>query len=116
LLAGMGVQPVLFKGTALAYGLYPGPALRSRGDTDLIVSFVDRVRVAEALEGLGFVRDAGVSGDFIRAHANFTLTEADGSSHHLDLHWRINNSQLLALALSTPHEHRPGQSRRVGER
>jgi hypothetical protein len=96
LLAGMGVQPVLFKGTALAYGLYPGPALRSRGDTDLIVSFVDRVRVAEALEGLGFVRDAGVSGDFIRAHAHFSLTEADGSSHRLDLHWRINNSPLLA--------------------
>ena len=95
-LAGMGVQPVLFKGTALAYSLYPGPALRSRGDTDLIVSLVDRVRVAEALEGLGFMRDAGVSGDFISYQSSFTLTEANGSSHSLDLHWRINNSQLLA--------------------
>jgi hypothetical protein len=96
LLAGMGVQPVLFKGTALAYSLYPGPVLRSRGDTDLIVSLVDRVRVTEALEGLGFMRDAGVSGNFISYQATFTLTEANGSSHSLDLHWRINNSQLLA--------------------
>jgi hypothetical protein len=100
LLAGMGVQPVLFKGTALAYSLYPGPALRSRGDTDLIVSMVDRVRVAEALEGLGFTREAGVSGAFISYQATFTLTEASGSSHSLDLHWRINNSQLLARLFS----------------
>ena len=96
LLAGMDIQPVLFKGTALAYSLYPGPALRSRGDTDLIVPLVDRVRVAEALEGLGCMRDAGVSGDFISYQASFTLTEVSGSNHSLDLHWRINNSQLLA--------------------
>ena len=100
LLAGMGVQPVLFKGTALAYSLYPGPALRSRGDTDLIVSLVDRVRVAEALEDLGFLHEAGVSGDFISYQASFTLTGASGSSHSLDLHWRINNSQLLARLFS----------------
>ena len=100
LLAGMGIQPVLFKGTALAYSLYPGPALRSRGDTDLIVSLEDRVRVAEALEGLGFMREAGVSGDFISYQASFTLTEANGSSHSLDLHWRINNSRLLARLFS----------------
>ena len=95
-LAGMDIQPVLFKGTALAYGLYPSPVLRSRGDTDLMVPFLDRERVAEALESLGFIRDAGVRGDFMSYQATFTQTEASGSSHSLDLHWRINNAQLLA--------------------
>ncbi len=52
--------------------------------------------MAEALETLGFMRDAGVSGDFMSYQASFTQTEANGSSHSLDLHWRINNSQLLA--------------------
>lgn len=95
-LAGLGVQPVLFKGTALAYGLYPSPVLRSRGDTDLIVPFADRGRVAQALEHLGFRRETGVSSNFISYQASFTQTAAGGARHSLDLHWRINNSQLLA--------------------
>src|SRR5437867_349211 len=37
-LAAIDVQPVLFKGTALAYSLYSNPVLRARGDTDLIVA------------------------------------------------------------------------------
>ena len=36
-LARIGIEPVLFKGTALAYSLYPDPALRTRGDTDFFV-------------------------------------------------------------------------------
>jgi hypothetical protein len=94
-LARLDVEPVIFKGTALAYGLYPSPVLRSRGDTDLLVSFLDRGRVAEALVSLGFLRDAGVRGDFMSYQACFTYTESSGSSHSLDLHWHINNSQLL---------------------
>src|SRR5262249_23081664 len=32
-----GIEPVFFKGTALAYGLYTSPVWRDRGDTDMIV-------------------------------------------------------------------------------
>jgi hypothetical protein len=92
----LGIQPVLFKGTALAYGPYPSPMLRSRGDSDLLVPFPERGRVAEALERLGFRRAVGVSGHFINYQASFTQAVADGWSHTLDLHWRISNSQLLA--------------------
>jgi hypothetical protein len=99
-LAGMDIQPVLFKGTALAYGLYPNPILRSRGDTDFMVLFLDRERVANALEILGFLQDAGVRGDFMSYQATFTQTEASGSSHSLDLHWRVNNCQLVARLFS----------------
>jgi hypothetical protein len=37
-----------------------------------------------------------VSGDFISYQSSFTQIEAGGARHSLDLHWRINNSQLLA--------------------
>src|SRR4051794_36157600 len=37
-----GIDPVLIKGTALAYSLYPNPVLRSRGDTDLIIADADK--------------------------------------------------------------------------
>jgi hypothetical protein len=95
-LAAIGARPLLFKGTALAYGLYPNPVLRDRGDSDLIVALADRERVAEILESLGFHRGLGVSGDFVSYQATFTLVESNGAEHSLDLHWRINNSQLLA--------------------
>ena len=99
-LAALGVQPVLFKGTALAYDLYPSPVLRSRGDTDLIVAIHDRERVAEALQRLGFKRESSVSGNYLSYQESFTYTEVSGTAHCLDLHWRINNSQLLAKLFS----------------
>jgi hypothetical protein len=58
-LARVGIEPVLFKGTALAYSLYPGPALRTRGDTDLIVPFHERTRAMDALGCAGFCPRAG---------------------------------------------------------
>ena len=36
-LSNSGVRPILFKGTALAYDVYPSPFLRRRGDTDLMI-------------------------------------------------------------------------------
>jgi hypothetical protein len=53
-LAAAGVEPVLFKGTALAYSLYPNPVLRTRGDTDLIVPQHERERVTAVLQSCGF--------------------------------------------------------------
>ena len=58
-LAAIGVHPILFKGTALAYDVYPAPFLRTRGDTDLLVPSDTRDRVAKALEALGF-RELGI--------------------------------------------------------
>ena len=36
-LAQSGIAPLLLKGAALAYSLYPSPALRPRADTDLLI-------------------------------------------------------------------------------
>lgn len=95
-LAAKGIQPVVLKGTALAYALYPNPVLRGRGDTDLIIPLSAREQVHEVLEVLGFERCLGVSGEFVSYQSCYTLSTAEAGQHSIDLHWRINNSELLS--------------------
>lgn len=90
------VQPVLIKGTALAYSLYADPVLRTRADTDLIIPMDAKDRVHGLLTSLGFERSLAVSGEFVSYQASYTCDTADGASHTLDLHWKINNSELLS--------------------
>jgi hypothetical protein len=94
-LAAIGVQPVLFKGTALAYSLYPGPALRTRGDTDLVIPPHERPRVLEALASLGFARVLEM-GELASNQACMTRVVPGGGEHTLDLHWKISNSEVLS--------------------
>jgi hypothetical protein len=99
-LADIGVQPVLIKGTALAYALYPDPVLRARGDTDIIIPSSERRRMHDVLTTLGFELYMGVSGEFISYQATYVFTPAEASTHSIDLHWRINNSELLSRLFS----------------
>ena len=94
-LHSVGIEPVLIKGTALAYSLYSNPVLRTRGDTDLIIQASDKQRAHNALLAMGYERHLGVSGEFVSYQASYTKV-ADGGSHTLDLHWKINNSELLS--------------------
>jgi hypothetical protein len=94
-LASIDAQPVLFKGTALAYGLYPNPVLRTRGDTDLLIPLHARGRATEVLAHMGFQRDPGVRGDCMSHQESLTYAEPGGSHHCLDLHWQVNNEGLL---------------------
>jgi hypothetical protein len=95
-LADIGIQPVLFKGTALAYSLYGNPVWRARGDTDLIISPADKARVVDVLTSLGLMRTALGSRDSSSYQASYTLQTGAGDSHTLDVHWRINDSELLS--------------------
>jgi hypothetical protein len=95
-LAQAGVQPVLFKGTALAYSLYPEGVLRTRGDTDFIIPPESRSVVHKALQGINFELGSGVSGDHISYQSSYTWAQVAGGHHTLDVHWRINNSELLS--------------------
>lgn len=99
-LAEEGVEPILFKGTALAYSLYSEASQRIRSDTDLIVpsEAVEKVRLV--LESQGFEPGVAMAGDFISYQSSHFRRGADGASHALDLHWRINNSELLAQLFS----------------
>jgi hypothetical protein len=94
-LARIGIEPVLFKGTALAYSLYSSPALRTRGDTDLMVPPHEKARTLEALAALGFARVLEL-GELMSYQACFSRAVAGGGEHTLDLHWKINNSELLS--------------------
>ena len=99
-LSKRGIHPVIFKGTALSYSLYTNPAWRARGDTDVIVPPQERVQADEALTSQGFKRSIGVSGEFISYQSNYTLKASGSGTHNIDLHWRINNSEVLSQLFS----------------
>ena len=94
-LSKKGIEPLLFKGTALAYGLYANPVWRARGDSDIIVPPGDARVTGELLQSLGFERDPSMS-----YQESYTLTTQDGGIHSIDLHRRINNSELLMRLFS----------------
>jgi hypothetical protein len=99
-LAAIDVHPVLIKGTAMAYSLYPDPAMRARSDTDLIVPAHRRDAAFAALRAMGFERDFAVTGEFVSYQSNFSARASDGTLHTLDVHWKINNSQVLSRVLT----------------
>lgn len=89
-LAAQGVQSVLLKGTALAYSLYQQPAMRRRGDSDLLVHRRDLVAARKILRTCGFAR--------IESYLWQEAWQYDtgmGFTHVVDLHWHITNSPML---------------------
>jgi hypothetical protein len=94
-LAPHRIEPLIFKGTALAYGLYPNPAQRQRGDTDLLIPDSARAMVDETLRTLGYERLAAAPGELVSYQATYAL-QAAGARHALDVHWKINNAHVLA--------------------
>jgi hypothetical protein len=94
-LAEAGITPVLFKGTALAYSLYPSPVLRTRGDTDLIVPQHERERVTGVLLRCGFAPLSVAECATASYQTSFRRSRPEGS-HVLDVHWQINNSEVLS--------------------
>lgn len=99
-IADAGVRPILFKGTALAYSLYPAPFLRTRGDTDLLIPDQAREQVCEALESVGLECVRATRGDLISNTAIFSLADTLLGLHEIDLHWRISNAQVLSRLFS----------------
>jgi hypothetical protein len=98
-LAAAGIAPLVLKGTALAHTHYPSPALRPRADTDLLMPPDRRRETAQALAALGYTKGEGAEGEFVTTQASWSRTDGLGATHHLDVHWRVNNSPVLARAL-----------------
>ena len=99
-LVAAGAAPLLLKGATLAYSHYPNPALRPRADTDLLIPPDRRAAAAAALAALGYAKDAGIEGEFVSYQATWSRETGNGIGHYLDVHWRINNSQMLARVLN----------------
>jgi hypothetical protein len=98
-LADAGIKSLLLKGGSLAYSHYANPVLRPRGDTDLLVPPHDRRPAEDVLRRLGYAQSMQMAGEFISYQANWAFTDRVGVVHDLDLHWRVNNSQVLAKLL-----------------
>jgi hypothetical protein len=89
------VDYLLFKGTALAYTLYPNPVHRMRGDTDILVPLQDKASAEAVLDSSGFTPGSTCE-ELVYYQQTWRLDNACGGQHAIDLHWRFNNSELLA--------------------
>jgi len=95
-----GVDTVLLKGTALAYGLYPAPTQRSRGDTDLLVAPKDLERARTVMAAQGFVCEKSLSEAAEPERAENWVMQIPGGGHHeIDLHVDVFSSPALATVL-----------------
>lgn len=95
------VRCLFLKGTGLAYDLYPNPATRTRGDSDVLVDRGQLERARTVLADLGFVADPNVAGlsDDVHLQEIWRFEHADESRHDIDLHWQVMNSFALSKIL-----------------
>jgi hypothetical protein len=95
-----GVQPVLIKGTPLAYTVYDVPASRSRGDTDLVVPRDALDPVRRAMAALGYTAPHACAGELLFGQLRLEKTDRLGVAHALDVHWRISSQSVFADVLT----------------
>ena len=99
-LAEAGVAALLLKGAALAYSIYPSPALRPRADTDLLIRSADREATARTLSELGYQKPNTTSGELVAYQCGYVKRDRFHIDHVLDVHWRISNTQIFSRALA----------------
>jgi len=90
-LAAADIQPLVLKGTALAYSLYPEPWLRPRCDTDLLVREAERSKAAAVLQHLGYKPLLETNAEYLGTQTSYSKT-VRGVHYSYDLHWQISNS------------------------
>lgn len=95
-----GIEPLLLKGTHLAYAWYQRPDLRPRHDTDILIPVTAKAAAAEVLESLGYEASANSGGELVSYQAAFVKHRLGLRLHVVDVHWRIANPQVFAGLLS----------------
>jgi len=106
-----GIEPIVFKGAALAHTHYAESWLRPRLDADLLIAPDQRRRVFEILARLGYRQPPMVSGELISYQAMFVRAHPIGIEHVLDVHWKIAERQAVAQALT--YEELRARSQRI---
>ena len=99
-LSQSGVSPLLMKGVPLAHTHYRSPHLRPRGDTDMLICRADREAASSVLTELGYERCNSTSGELVSYESSWSKLDRQRVTHVIDLHWRVNNCQVFAEALS----------------
>lgn len=95
-----GLSPVVFKGQALAYTMYPQPWLRPRTDIDALIEWPSFEATVDVLTSLGYERTVAIDADLVLPQLSLHK-HRHGMSHVWDLHWRISNRPALAEALTS---------------
>lgn len=95
-----GLRCLLFKGTALAYSVYAQPWLRPRTDSDCFISHNDLPAFEQVFSNLGYEKLFALEGEYISYQSTFGKSLAGNAAINIDVHWRINNRQVLARAFT----------------
>ena len=99
-LAADGVFPILLKGAALGYTVYPSAAMRPRVDTDVMVRRDHIGSVRDVLLRRGYVEPAMSDGELVFGQMPMVKVDAFGVEHVFDIHWRISSQTLFANVLT----------------
>jgi hypothetical protein len=99
-LAAEGVQPILVKGTALAYSHYAAPAARRCRDTDLLIRRDQESVVRRVLATRGYAVPLWCEGDLLFHQFPMKKTDAFGLVHTLDFHWKLSTQSSFADLLT----------------
>lgn len=100
-LASEKIVALLLKGTALAYDLYPSPATRARGDTDILIAAADLDTARSIFTRLGYrcqPLDEAIADDLALQEV-WSLACEPGTRHDIDLHWQLLNAPALGGVL-----------------
>jgi putative nucleotidyltransferase-like protein len=99
-LAARQVFPILVKGAALAYTVYPSASMRPRVDTDLLIARDQIVATRDVLAHRGYVEAMMTGGEFVFGQFHMVRVDGWGVEHVFDIHWRISSQSLFASVLT----------------
>ena len=88
-----GIESVMMKGTAIAYSLYDDPALRRRGDTDLLIHPKDKKKTVAILRDMGWYPKDDPHG--LMLQQGWVYRSAGVFEHAVDLHWEPTERAVL---------------------
>lgn len=89
-----GIHPLLLKGTAFCYSIYPEPHLRPRTDIDLLIKEHKFAAVREILLGLGYSEPTILSREKAEYQFPFFRVDSHGNMYQLDIHWKLSGNKL----------------------
>ncbi len=92
----IGAEPVVLKGEAVAHTHYDAAWQRPRSDTDLLVAPDAGPAAEAALLAIGYRPLLRLPGRWVSTQSSLVRAMPGGIEHVIDLHWRINNSWVLA--------------------
>lgn len=110
--AAAGVDPIVLKGTALAYSIYAEPHLRPRDDVDILVRKNRLDEVRRLMARLGYQERPSWAGDLHQSQTMFQKRIVPEVVLSWDVHWLLSNrftlgsrfewNELIATSQSLP--------------